>query len=69
MSGGAAVPFAVEPKRGVKLRGKATREGTNWYLALDLYPEKVFSGFDLVKARAAVERWAAARIAEKERRP
>jgi hypothetical protein len=59
--------FMIEPRRGVKLRGKATRDGQVWTLRLDSYPEHAQTGFDLVKARAALEKWAAGRMAARER--
>ncbi len=58
-----AAPFTIEPRPGVKLKGKATREGSLWTLTLDGYPEATTTGFDLVKARRALEERMAKRMA------
>lgn len=50
-----SAPFVIEPRRGVKLRGRATREGRLWTLVADGWPAHQQTGYDLVKAQKALE--------------
>jgi hypothetical protein len=48
---GVQASFSIEPRRGMVLKGKASREGSLWTLTLPMYPSHTETGFDLVKAQ------------------